>query len=239
MPKLAEATAKSIEELGYTRVEQEQSINRTAPPTVMDNSVAYSRCPVPPFSISPDSLTTYNQNGLAPQARIIAALPTFQDQTSSTSTKVTEVVSSGGGSGSSSSTVVSSTPVPAQAGFTTAAISPGNPLLVQIQLAPLFILYQVTVSSPARVELYSTAAAQLQDQGRSPLNPVPLGSENGVIVDLNLAGANESPWLCSPAPTGFNGDSPISSTIYTTITNVGTSTVPITISLSYLPLGVS
>jgi hypothetical protein len=109
--------------------------------------------------------------------------------------------------------------------------------LTSLQMSPLFILYKVTVSSPARVELYSTSGAQTLDRGRPATTPVSSGTENEVIGDFNLALSTESPWLCSPAPTGFNGDDPISSTIYLTVTNLNPSTSPITVSLSYLPLG--
>jgi hypothetical protein len=104
-------------------------------------------------------------------------------------------------------------------------------------MSPLFILYKVTVSSPARVELYSTYSFQTLDQGRAASTPVSIGSENGIIGDFNLALATESPWICSPAPTGFNGDDPISSTIYVTVTNLTASSSPITVSLFYLPMG--
>jgi len=104
-------------------------------------------------------------------------------------------------------------------------------------MAPLFILYKVAVSSPARVELYSTSSFQTLDQGRSASTPVSLGSENGIIGDFNLVLSSESPWICSPAPTGFNGDDPISSTVYITVTNLTASSSTVTVSLSYLPMG--
>jgi hypothetical protein len=127
--------------------------------------------------------------------------------------------------------------VPTNTGITTPAISRGVPFLASIQMSPLFLLYKVTVSSPARVELYCTASSQASDRGRRSTTPVSLGTENGIIGDFSLALSSEAVWLCSPAPTGFNGDDPISSTIYLTITNLQASTKPITVSLFYLPLG--
>jgi len=245
MPSLAQATSKTVEDLGLRRVTPSApSSVQIAPNLLNEQGGDFSRCPVPPISISPDSLSSYDQRGLVPQARFMASLPLFQD-TSSSSVSVTKTITVGGGSSSSgessssSGSSGSSSFPPTNTGVTTPAISQGIPFLTSIQMSPLFILYKVAVSSPARVELYSTAGAQTLDRGRLITTPVSSGSENEIIGDFNLALSTESPWLCSPAPTGYSGDDPISSTIYLTVTNINPSTTPITVSLFYLPLGES
>jgi hypothetical protein len=238
MPSLAQATSKTIEQLGLKRGGNAPTPSQSILETLQDEGIQYTRCPVPPISISPDSLSSYGQKGLVPQARFMASLPLFQDSgESSTSVVKTTTVGGGSSSGAGSGTTTSLTLAPTNTGIKTDSISQGVPFLTSIQMAPLFLLYKVTVSSPARVELYSTSSAQNSDKGRLVSTPVSLGTENEIIGDFNLALSTESPWLCSPAPTGFNGDDPISSTIYLTVTNLNPSTVPIIVSLFYLPLG--
>ena len=245
MPTLAQATSKTVEELGLKRVSPSaSSFTQAISDTSQSSGTQTTRCPVPPISISPDSLSSYDQKGLVPQARFMASLPLFQDSESSGTSTSTVVTVGGGSSGTSSSGPSSggsttTGTLPTNTGITTPAISQGIPFLTSLQMAPLFILCKVVVSSPARVELYCTSSAQASDKGRLATTPVSSGTENEVIGDFNLALNSESPWLCSPAPTGFNGDDPISSMIYLTVTNLNSSTTTITVSLFYLPLGES
>lgn len=239
MSTLSEATSKSVEQLGLKRVESSQVTQQTVTDSSSNLGTGYTRCPVPPVSISPDSLATYNQNGQTPQARFLASLPLFSETSSGNST-TTVVQGSGGSSGtgsSSSPSTSTSNILPTNIGFTTSVISQNVPFLTTVQMSPLFILYKVSVSSPARVELYSTSSFQTLDRGRAATTPVTVGSENGIIGDFNLATSQESPWICSPAPTGFNGDDPISSSIYVTVNNLAATSTTITVSLFYLPLG--
>jgi len=246
MPTLTQATSLSLEQLGARRVPTQPSIFRTtAPPApLFGNNTQNSRCPVPPFSISPDSLSTYDASGLTPQARIIATLPLFQEATTGSSSTTTTTVVSGGGStstivssGASTSNTTTIQTTPTNIGFVTPAISGSVPYLASVAMSPLFLLYKVAVSSPARVELYATSASQTMDQGRPSSTYVSLGAENGIIGDFSLALSTESPWICSPVAVGYNGDNPVSSTIYITVTNLNATTVPITVTLFYLPLG--
>jgi hypothetical protein len=249
MPSLAQATSKTVEELGLKRVATASPLVKSPMESTSDGGDQYTRCPVPPISISPDSLSSYEQKGAVPQARFMASLPLFQDTGSGAVNVTTTVVASGGsrsssssgssGSSGSSSGTTASNSLPTNIGIVTPKINGNSPYTASVQMSPLFLLYKVAVSSPARVELYSTSSFQTLDVGRSASTPVTLGSENGIIGDFNLALSTESPWLCSPAPTGYNGDSPISSTIYVTITNLNSSTASITVTLYYLPLGES
>ena len=241
MPTLAESTSKSVEQLGLRRVDAISGQNYPSPDVFPDPGVEYTRCPVPPVSISPDSLSTYSQKGLIPQARFLASLPLFQETGAGEGGSTAKTISAGSGgsfgAGSTSPTPTASGALPTNTGLTTPSINQNVPFFTTVQMSPLFILYKVTVNSPARVELYSTSSFQTLDQGRAATTPVSIGSENGIIGDFNLAATTESPWTCSPAPTGFNGDDPISSSIYVTVTNLTASSIPITVSLFYLPLG--
>ena len=267
MASLKEATSRTVEDLGMHRVEPIPAPH-AGPPPVIITPPRFTRCPVPPLSISPDTLDDSKFSNKSPQHRFLALPPLFENTktggnsnttTSSTTVNgVTTVVTTTTASNGKTSTTTASSPAVsfAQSNSLTASssalsllnnrvtntaivtppISQGNPYTTSIQMSTVFALYKVVVGSPARVELYSTDAFQNADLGRASTTPVTLGSENGIIADFSLALPSESIWICSPAPLGFNGDDPISSVIYITVTNLNTSTAPITVNLFYLPL---
>lgn len=197
----------------------------------------WTRSPVPPISISPDSVSMFVNSGIVPQGRIISSLPLFTDTTSETaSSSVTNNITTGSSSSSSGSGSSTSTATALSTAFVTPVISQGTPYQSSFQIAKSFVLLSVSVSSPARVEFYSTANARQSDGARGTAQPINLGAPNGLIADLNLIQSAEANWTMSPAAVGANGDSPKSATIYITVTNQSTSSQPITISILYFPL---
>lgn len=141
-------------------------------------------------------------------------------------------VGPGAGSGSGSGTTVAAQ----NASVTTPPISFGVAYSTVVTLAESFALLRLSVSSPARVQLYSTQNSLAMDSGRDLLTPVLNGPSNGVIADFDLELAAEQNFLCSPAVLGFNGDTQQSTAIYIAVTNMKPSTVPITVSFFFIPL---
>jgi len=104
-----------------------------------------------------------------------------------------------------------------------------------VQIAKGFQCMRVAVSAPARVELYKTAATQNADLSRPFTQAVVIGTENGIIGDWYLLQASELDWICSPDVPGSNGDSPQTSSIYTTVTNIGASASSIVVTITFTP----
>jgi len=206
------------------------------PPPFTSQDITYSitpnvnlRSPAPPVNVSPDNLRQYYKGGQLPQYRVWSP-PTLSAQSASSGgTTVNNVTSTS----SSSSTTVKS-PTAQTVGFSTPVLLVGQIYPTILQIAKAFSVLKVTVSSSARIELYKTAAAQNADLSRPVTQPVYLGTQNGIICDLNLVNSNELMWICSPDFPGSNGDSPQSTSIYTTITNTGVASAVIIVSIVYV-----
>lgn len=235
MPSLAD----TIRPAGGTRVNS-SDVPQAQPnkPDIASqpSGLQWTRSPVPPISISPDSVNLFQNSGIVPQYRVMSTLPLFTETEATGNVTVTNTVGGSGGSSSSSTTVVT-TPVSAlSTAFVTPVINQGSPYQASFQIARSFVLLSVTVSSPARVEFYSTANARTSDASRSVDQPIVLGAPNSLIADLNLMQPAEASWTMSPAALGANGDTPTSATIYVTVTNQTPSSQPITVSIVYFPL---
>jgi hypothetical protein len=103
-------------------------------------------------------------------------------------------------------------------------------------MAKSFILLNVTTSNiQARVELYGTSTAQIADSGRSYLTFPSASAADNIISDVTLAASNQYS-QATVNTTGFNGDSPQSSTIYVTVTNLDAVSAPITVTFTYVPM---
>jgi hypothetical protein len=234
MASLSQATSQTVESLGLKRLDAEDNISSQKPTVPPYNGLVFSRCPVPPISISPDSVNQFQNTGTVPQDRLISVTPLFTQQEVTGSISNTTNVSVSGKSislsGTSGTTVTSAT-----AAVVTNPISYGETAALSIQMAKSYLIYRVAVTSPARVRIYSTPGTQSSDAGRASSTPVVLGASTGVIGDLYLASSSESIWMCSPAITGFNGDDPQAATVYVSVTNLAQTTTPITVSFFYLP----
>jgi hypothetical protein len=111
----------------------------------------------------------------------------------------------------------------------------GNTFSSTVTIAKSFYLQSIATAQPARVELYSTASGQSADLFRAFTVPPGLGTEQGLIADVYLDTAPVV-WQLDPAAIGGNADSPQTSTIYITITNLGAGGAAITVTLNYVPL---
>jgi hypothetical protein len=187
----------------------------------------YARCPLPPSNNSADSLRQWGQG---------TEVPKFRTQTPPTN------MGGGGGSSNASAVVISSssssvtpaTPVlpPAQnVSVTTPSLAPSQTWVGTLQMAKGFLVLHLTGSSFCRVELYSTKIAQTLDITR-PVSQAPVNTTPGLIMDVVLLTALS--WQVLDC-VGSNGDSPQSSTIYITVTNVSTAAQPFTVSLQFVP----
>jgi hypothetical protein len=118
---------------------------------------------------------------------------------------------------------------------TTASLAAGAIENDALTMAKMFTVYQVVVSGPARVRLYSTSAARTADASRSNQVPPTPGTQHGIIADLYLDTADKYTWTCSPAIPGFNNDGTQATTIYAAITNLSGAPAAITATLYYVP----
>lgn len=186
-------------------------------------------------TVGTDAARGFHRGGQAPQNRIIA-IPTLSGNTNNggVTNETVNVTNSGSGGGGTTPTTVTAQ----VASLTTPSIAPGVPYTSTIAMAKTFALLRVSVSVPARVELYSTANFQALDIGRAAfnsdgsMNPPAVGTQHGVIADMYLD--TVMTWVMSPAAEGANADFPQSALLYITITSLmGAGTV--TATLLYVP----
>lgn len=235
MATLAEAT----QPLDPTKYEPEPVSNATnlTPPPYVSPDTTYSirsntnlRCPAPPINVSPDNLRQYYRGGQAPQYRVLSP-PTLSSMASGAGgSTVTNIVAS-----SSTSTTTTTAPIVQTTALVTPALIVGQVYPTIIQIAKAFQCMRIAVSAPARVELYKTAATQNADLSRPFTQAVVIGTENGIIADWYLLQSSELDWICSPDVPGSNGDSPQTSSIYITVTNIGASATTIVVTISFVP----
>jgi hypothetical protein len=191
----------------------------------------FLRCPLPPiWSAQSDSLRQFYRASLVPQVRLFAPTASQNGGGNTTVNSFASSSSSGGGGGGSSTTTLAI----AQTSINTPALAPSGQFVGSLNLSKVFQLLSVGTSAPARIRLYGTAAAQAGDAGRGLDVPLPAGSTQNVICDVAL---DTSPFLWSfQDRVGANNDSPVTSTIYITITNLDTTTDTIRTSINYVPV---
>lgn len=100
-----------------------------------------------------------------------------------------------------------------------------------------FNALQVVVSDFARVRLYSTAAAATADVSRPFTTPPTVGTQHGVILDLNLdSTGGVKTFVLAPSVLGSNMETSPSTSISYNITNLKGSTSTITATITALVL---
>jgi hypothetical protein len=235
MPSLEESTQPIREDL-FERVPV-SSATLATPPPYTDQDVLYSikssfnlRCPAPPFNVSPDNLRQFYTGGRVPQHRVIAP-PTLTSQAAAAGGSTTTTVVASSTTSSSTTTSPSAQTV----GITTPSLNVGQVYPTVVQIAKSFEVLAVGVNSPARLELYKTSAQQAADLTRSVNDPVPIGTEHGIICDITMLTSTELFWDCSPNFPGSNADSPQTTSIYITITNLGASASAISATITFVP----
>jgi hypothetical protein len=185
---------------------------------------------MPPVNVTPDTLRQFYRGGLIPQSRIMtpSVLSGNNNSTGSvTNTTVVQSTTPGGG-------VKPTTPTAQTVSVSTPVLNPGDDYFAVATIAKTFDLISLTTSDVSRVRLYATAMSQSTDVSRGSDEAPPAGVDQGLILDVTLDTAPFY-WLCTWVPTGVNGDSPRSSAIYVTVSNVDLASHPITATMMYLP----
>jgi len=193
------------------------------------NNNPFIRSPLPPIPSSPDNLRQFYQGGLIPQTRGYPPAYSTSGGSGGTTVNNTSVTQSSSSAGAATNTLK-------QASITTQVLSQGQQATGAVTMAKAAVIIRLSVSASARVELYSTSAAQAADAGRTITQPVPIGVSTGIIADWYLFQQSEFSWLCTPAVVGFNGDSPQLPTIYYAVTNPLAVSTPITVTFSFFEM---
>lgn len=96
-----------------------------------------------------------------------------------------------------------------------------------------YILSKVTTTHPAWVRIYSSTASRTADASRTEGNdPLP-GS--GVIAEV-ITTSGSLTQLITPGVIGFNSETTVTSAVYLAVTNKGTTSTAISVTLSLLQL---
>ncbi len=239
MATLNEATRLNNLE-GYEQIAP--SAPKPAPPVfdLQPTFNPYMRSPYPISGSNPDGLRQFYQ-GTIPQNRLLPILPAPTNNTGavSTITNVQSVVAGGTASGNTGSTVTLSDLqvshiLPQSTSITTPVLGPGSRFSSGMLISRSFQLLKLTTSDMCRVTLYGTAAACLSDAGRG-LDVAPLaGTTQNIISDIILDTAPFT-WAYQDQ-VGCNGDSPQNQLVYIAVTDIGASSVSITVTLQYVPI---
>ena len=163
-----------------------------------------------------------------PQFRVLPP-PPVETSTVTTSTATGSTISTGR---SGSSTTISVPPTISNASLTTTVLSPSGIWKGTVQMAKGFQLQSVNANSFCRIELYGSKNAQTLDQSR-PVSQAPGNTTQGIILDVVLLTSLN--WKVLDC-VGANMDSPQTTTVYATITNLSTASKAFTVSLSYVQL---
>lgn len=206
-------------------------------PPMMDFQPVYNpyiRCPLPPISVTPDSLRQYYVGGQVPQFRVLTPPNTSNggsgngSSTTVIQTAVSTTTSSSGGTSTSTSIVAKSI------SLTTAILNPNDIYFGSISTSKSFQLLNISSSSPCRIEIYGSNIAQTLDAGRGlDVAPTP-GTQQDLITDIVL---DTAPYQWSwQNRVGHNADNPQNGVAYVTVTNIDAISEAITITLIYVPL---
>jgi hypothetical protein len=167
---------------------------------------------------SSDSLTGYHIGSIVPQYR--APLPPQ---------------ASAGGSGTRRARPRTTQPKAQTVAITTSVIPASGRFTGTLAMAKGFMVLSFSTDGPARIRLYSTAAAQSADANRPATVAPGLGTNTYLIGDVYL---DTAPYFW-PASNmvGYNGDAPQTGNVYCTLDNLSTSvSMPYTLSIQFVPL---
>jgi hypothetical protein len=230
MPPLSAAI--NADRSNLTPVDSAAQENKPVPPNQKVTSLLrspYQMCPLPASNNAADSLRQWGQGSDIPRFRTQTPPSNIGGSGGTTVNKVGEVIAGGAGSSSSSTTIS-----PAQTAQTvtiiTPALVPDQIWTGSVQMAKGFLLLRVTANSFCRIELYGTAIAQTLDLGRT-VEQGPPNTTQGLILDVVLL--TSLSWQVLDC-VGANGDSPQTSTIYVTITNLSTAVRAFTVTMQFV-----
>lgn len=227
MPTLAQATAPANLE-GYSPVFPTPSPIGAVAPTFVPGYNVFLRCNLPPTPVTPDSLRQFYLGGQVPQNRIMTPPPLGQATGNSaiTNNAINIVTPASAIKPTNVGTVQ-------LASVTTPSLSPGQTYQTTLKTSRMFAPITVSVSTPARIELYATALAQTLDFGRAGTTAPGPGTFQGLLLDVNLDTSPLS-WLVSPTLPSANGDSPQNPLSYLSLTNLSAGVAAITATVQYL-----
>lgn len=232
MPALADRGTQNVDMSSYEPVEPPDSASTGGiPSTNLDPGLnSFLRCPLPQvWDSQTDTLRQYYQGHIVPQIRVLTPLPP-QNQSGSV-TNIINASSTGGSSGGGTSTTGLAI---AQTSVKTTVIAANATYNGSFVLGKAFQLLATSASAPCRIRLYGTAAAQSADAYRGLDNPPPAGTVQNIICDVVL---DTFPLIWTfQDRIGANGDSPATSTVYISVTNLDSTTEAITVSFSYVAL---
>jgi hypothetical protein len=138
-------------------------------------------------------------------------------------------IASSGSSGTSTTTIVT-----AQAAVMTTSIAPGSTFVNKVTMSKSFQLLSVTANGAARVRLYGTAFAQISDLSRGLDVAVAAETTMNVITDVIMDTAPYQ-WYWQNR-VGANADTPQTSTVYITVTNLSMAVGSTAVTITYVPL---
>lgn len=116
----------------------------------------------------------------------------------------------------------------------TGSLAPGQTENLTVALAKTFALSKIVSSDLARIRLYSTAAARTADASRPATISPTVGTQHGVILDLNMQNSPQDlTWILSPLAYGANDETVPSTAISYAITNNSVVTQALTITFTF------
>jgi hypothetical protein len=231
MPSLASRGTNVVDLSGYAPVETTPPASTGAVPSTNQEPGlnVFLRCPLPPiWNTPPDSLRQFYQNGLVPQVRLFnPPVATGGGGNTTVNTFVSGSSSSNGGGTQTGLSII-------QTSIKTSSINSGSKFTGSLVISKAFQLMTVTASSPCRIQLYGTAQEQAADAYRGLDVPPPAGTGQNIICDVVLDTAPFQ-WTFQDR-VGGNGNSPQTSTIYITITNIDVTSDVINVTFGYVPI---
>jgi hypothetical protein len=233
MPSIKDATQSDLS--GYEPVDMSNVNVRPLLPSPIEGQPTlnpYLRCPLPPISVTPDSLRQYYSGGQIPQFRSLT--PPNSIAGSGGGTVINQTISAtavGTGTGTNPTT---SANVATSVSLTTPVLNNGNSYFGTIPISKSFQLLNISANGACRVEIYGTALSQTLDAGRGlDIAPLP-GTTQNLITDVVI---DTAPYQWSwQNRVGSNADSPQNVAAYVTITNLGVTSAALTITILFVPL---
>ena len=188
----------------------------------LDSMMKY---PLPPVSVSPDSLRQYYRGGQLPQKRIISSVPTVAGGNSVTNTTVNQNITNSNINVNTLSFAIK------QASVTTYALANGQIFTAPLVMGKVFQVLGFSCSQAARVELYGSALTQTLDSAR-PIDTTPAeGTVQGLVFDA-VVDTFPYRWTLQNV-VGTNIETPTTNLTYISVTNEG-NYGEITVTLSYV-----
>jgi hypothetical protein len=233
MPSLSD-TIRSSSPAGYAPAPPALSLPSPVSLPGQSNSFRVNpniRCPIPPTSAGPDTLRQFNDGDAGiPRRRILplpASTPIGGGGSSVTNNTVVNSSSSGG---SSSSGITAKT-----FSYTSPLVAAGGTVFQTLGItAKSFQLVSISANGPCEVRMYGSSTAMAADSARPLDAPVAAEIANGLITDIALD-ASPFQWFWENR-VGCNSDSPQTTNLYFSVTNLSGAPSSVRLNIILLPL---